>query len=320
LEAYGLGDGELRLVQYNENVIYRVIAPERQSESEVGESFIPGQYALRIHAMRDRAAITSEMQWLEALAAHGFSLAPAPVRSGAGELSISVAADIFPEGRVVTLLRWVKGRKLEKGLRPVHLKRLGRTVAHLHQFSRTWKAPPGFSRPRWDWHSQLGGEMFEVSLEELIASMPDRVRKPFQTVSTEARSAMAQLGESSDVSGLIHSDIYPENVLFDGGRASLVDFEDCGFGYWIWDIAVALCTWAWQPGWEEMREAFISGYSEVRTLPADQRALLDLFIAAQYATMLLWATAFIHHDPIRIDEYEPWRDDSANRLLGYFAR
>ena len=107
--------------------------------------------------------------------------------------------------------------------------------------------------------------------------------------------------------------------MFKAGKAYPIDFEDCGYGYWMWDIAVALCTWAWNDGWEKMRDAFYEGYAAIRRLPDEQWGMLDLFIATQYATMLIWASAFLKHDPKRVDEYVPWRDESGERLLKYFS-
>ena len=40
--------------------------------------------------------------------------------------------------------------------------------------------------------------------------------------------------------GLIHADLHLDNTLFADGEARLIDFDDCGFGYRIYDVAVAL--------------------------------------------------------------------------------
>jgi Ser/Thr protein kinase RdoA (MazF antagonist) len=317
---YGLTNADLALIQYNENVIYKVKTPDQGFAPSGNSPFIPGCYALRIHAMDDQPAIHSEMTWMKAMSEQSHIAVPAPVETVDGGLTVRVASGGIPKGRFVTLLKWMKGRKLQKNLHPSNLEAIGKTVAHLHNFSANWQPPKGFSRPRWDWESQLGGSMFDVSLELLIETMPEQFKGPFKTVSDEAKSVMADLGEGPDAFGLIHSDLYPENVLFNNGQAYPVDFEDCGYGYWLWDIAVALCTWAWGPKWLVMREAFYKGYSEFRCLPEEQWQLLDLFIAMQYATMLLWASAFLQHDPIRRAEYEPWRDESGQKMLGYFTR
>jgi len=195
---------------------------------------------------------------------------------------------------------------------------LGQVVARMHNFTASWNPPMGFARPHWDWDAQLGGSMFEHSMEELITSMPLKIQEPFKVVSQRARQVMEALGKGPDAYGLIHADLYPENVLYKAGQAYPIDFEDCGYGYWMDDIAVALCQWAWGKDWERMRAAFRNGYDQVRRMPEKQWEQLDLFVAAQFATMVLWASDFIRHDPMRIEEYETWRNDNVNKLLHYF--
>jgi Ser/Thr protein kinase RdoA (MazF antagonist) len=320
LAAYGLSGARLTFVQYGENAIYRVDAPPGATAAAEDGPYIPNRYALRIHAMNDQAAIASEIAWLTALSREAGLPVPAPVATPDGQHLVRIVAPELLNGRIVSLLAWLDGKRLDRGLRPRHLMAIGQVVARLHAFSAGWQPPAGFARPVWDWDSQLGGSMFDQPREELVASMPAAFQKPFETVSQEAKQAMASLGRSPEAFGLIHADLYPENVLFKAGQAYPIDFEDCGYGYWIWDIAVALCAWAWGSEWERMRDAFRDGYSRIRTLPDAQWAQLDLFVATQFATMVLWASAFLKRHPVRAAEYEPWRNDNGNKLLRFFER
>jgi len=261
-----------------------------------------------------------ELTWLAALSREAGLPVPQPVPTLAGKLVTRVALPGMSRGRLVSLMRWIDGRRLATGFRPAHFRAWGRMVARLHRFSAGWQPPDRFERPHWDWEGQLGGRQFRCSVEELVASMPQRLQEPFRIVSREARAVMAGLGTGPDAYGLIHSDLYPENVLFKAGEAYPIDFEDCGFGYWLWDIAVALCLWPWTEDWYWKRDAFLAGYSQVRTLPESQLQHLDLFMAAQYATMVLWASHFIKDDPVRRAEHEEWRDGDGAKLLRYFER
>ena len=318
LHAYGLSDAKLTFLQYGENVIYRVDLPGRLSKAKHDNPYHPNRNLLRLHAWDNVPYIHSEMLWLDALVNQGGLVVPAPIHAESGDLVIKVDSPGLPQGRCVTLLKWLDGRKLYKGIRPKHLKSIGGLMAQLHNFTSTWQQPGEFTRPAWDWDAQLGGSHFHVSREVLIESMPHQFQEAFVEISQQAKIAMAKLGTEADAFGLIHGDLYPENILFRAGQALPIDFEDCGFGYWIWDIAVALCTWAWGENWERFRDAFVNGYEGSHALPQKQWNMLDLFIATQYATMLLWASAFLHQDPQRANEYIPWRDDSGNRLLIYF--
>jgi Ser/Thr protein kinase RdoA (MazF antagonist) len=150
--------------------------------------------------------------------------------------------------------------------------------------------------------------------------MPERLQEPFQAVSREARVVMQELGKGPDAYGMIHADMYADNVLFKAGEVYPIDFEDCGFGYWLWDIALPLCQQPWTEEWYWQRDAFLEGYTQVRTLPDGQLQRLDLFMAVQYATAVLWASHFIQDQPGRKIEHEKWRDEEAIGLLRYAER
>jgi Ser/Thr protein kinase RdoA (MazF antagonist) len=320
LEAYGLHGARLTFVQYTANIVYRVDVPDPALARKAPGPYVPNRYLLRVLYTSRWEGVKGELTWLAALSREAGLPVPEPVPNREGELLTRVAIPGVPQGRIVSLMRWIDGRKMTEGFRPGHFRAWGQMVARLHKFAAGWQPPDGFERPAWDWEGQLGGRYFRCPVEELVASMPERLQEPFQIVSQEARTAMEGLGKGSDAYGLIHADMYPENVLFKAGEAYPIDFEDCGFGYWLWDIAIALCLWPWTEEWYWMRDAFLDGYSRIRTLPNSQLQHLDLFMATQYATMVLWASLFIRNDPARQAEHEAWRDRDGTKLLRYLAR
>jgi Ser/Thr protein kinase RdoA (MazF antagonist) len=315
LEAYGLGGARLTFVQYSANFVYRVDVPGAGDGPAHRGPYRPQRYVLRVLYTQRWESVRGELAWLAAMSREGGLPVPQPVPTLEGELLARIATPGIPEGRIVSLLRWIDGRRLRTGLRPRHFRAWGQMMARLHRFSAAWQPPAGFQRPHWDWAGQLGGAEFRTPVDELVASMPRHLQAPFQLVSRGARAVMDKLGTGPDAYGLIHADMYPENVLFRAGQAYPIDFEDCGFGYWIWDLAIALCLWPSMGDGRWRRDAFLDGYTRVRPLPEAQLQHLDLFVAAQYATMVLWATAFIRNDPARRPEHEAWRDEYAAKLL-----
>lgn len=320
LEPYGLSGARLTFLQYTANIIYRVDAPGPPLHESDHSHYLPNRYLLRVLYTDNLEGARGELDWLAALSREAGLPVPAPVPTREGELLTRIATPALPQGRLVSLMRWLDGRRLTTGFQPGHFRSWGRTAARLHEFSSTWQPPQDFERPDWDWEGQLGGRYFRWTTEELVDSMPEHLREPFQIVSRKARTVMDSLGKGQDAYGLIHADMYPENVLFKAGEAYLIDFEDCGFGYWLWDIAVALCLWPWTEEWHWRRDAFLDGYAQVRSLPDSQLKYLDLFMATQYATMVLWASVFIRNDPARRAEHEAWRDSDGEKLLRYFNR
>ena len=163
LEAYDLSGARLSFIQYGENIIYRVDTTGSSALTSKAGPFLPDRYVLRIHAMGDAEAIASELTWLAALNREADLPVPAPVSTPDGRLLATITTPGIPHGRIVSLMRWLDGQRFHQGLRPKHLKALGRVVAQLHAFSAGWQPPAGFTRPHWDWDSQLGGSMFEHS-------------------------------------------------------------------------------------------------------------------------------------------------------------
>ncbi|HEX9090479.1 MAG TPA: phosphotransferase, partial [Anaerolineales bacterium] len=293
MHAYNLDTAQLSFIQYNENIIYRVGVPGAAACIVENSPYLPNRYLLRIHAGGDIQAITSELTWLEVLNQEAGLPVPAPVPTSDGKLLTTIITPGIPTGRVISLMKWLDGRRYFQGLRPHHLKAFGQVVAEMHAFSASWRPPSGFDRPHWDWASQLGGSMFRHPLEQVVDSIPSIFKQPFQVISAEAKQVMESFGKGPDAYGMIHADLYPENVLFKAGKALPIDFEDCGYGYWLWDIAIALNEWAWGGEWEQMRDAFREGYAQYHSLPEAQWALLDLFVAIQFATMVLWSSALL---------------------------
>lgn len=319
LEVYGLDGARLTFIQYEGNVIYRVDVPVWRSKTGGLSLYNENRYVLRILTTSDMDYARSELTWLAALSQAGLPV-PSPMPTQEGELLTKIATPGVPNGKIVSIMRWINRRRLTKGFRKHHLRTLGKIIARLHTFSADWKPPEGFTRPHWDWDGQLGGREFRFPLKKLVESMPGIYREPFQIVSQQVKQVTQLFGKDTDAYGLIHSDLYPENMLFKGRQVFPIDFEDCGYGYWIWDIAIALCSWPWTEEWYWMREAFLEGYFQIRTLPEAQLQHLDLFMAAQYATMVLWSTMFIQNDPAMRVEYEAWREREGNKLMLYAER
>jgi len=316
LDSYGLTGARLTFQQYSANVIFRVDVPELTPTGDRIGLYVPNRYNLRILAINDTDTINSGLTWLTALRHEAGLPVPEPVPTLDGRLFMQVTTPGVPQGRVVSLMRWLDGRHLTAGFRPHYAQAVGRVMAQLHRFAATWQPPPGFTRFIWDWNGQFGERELHDT-DELVASMPQQFQEPFRVVTRQVREVMDLFGKGPDAYGMIHADMYLENVLFKTGEPRLIDFEDCGFSYWMCDIGTFLSQWPWTEDFPRIRDAFLDGYAQVRTLPDEQLKHLDLFMAGQYAQLLIWASAFIRRDPARRIQHEAWRNREGNHLLRY---
>jgi homoserine kinase type II len=82
--------------------------------------------------------------------------------------------------------------------------------------------------------------------------------------------------------GIIHGDLFRDNVLWEGERLSaILDFEQASGGSLAYDLAVAINDWCWTGKPElELASALVAGYQQVRLLTAADRAALPIELRA----------------------------------------
>ena len=163
-------------------------------------------------------------------------------------------------------------------------------MARLHNHADSWSPPDGFVRITWDWETFFGDTMVYggISAADVWTLVPTDLRRMFDEVAVRAGQRMDQLGTDADTFGLIHADLHLENTLFLGGEARLIDFDDCGFGYRMYDVAVALWELRHRSDYPAFRDALVEGYTAHRELTDAQLADLDVFIAVREVAFGLW--------------------------------
>lgn len=300
LKAYGLAGAEMEWVSETSSVVYRVTRPDGL------------RCALRIHRPGHKAVrwIESELTWLEAIRRETSLLAPKPIRTLGGEL-LSWAR--LPDGAALpcALLEWVEGTAgRPEAIQPEQVRLVGRYLAGLHTFSRGYGPPPGFERPALDADGFFGeGSAYHAGDGERLFTTTQRA--VFGAVEARVRAVMAQLGRGRDMFGLIHADAIPQNVVIQaqqidqesGGCAvarpypddvflvALVDFDECSWGYYLYDLAPMLWMLRAQPGYGACRAALIEGYESISGLPESWPEALETFMAARQVASCRWIAA-----------------------------
>jgi Ser/Thr protein kinase RdoA (MazF antagonist) len=118
--------------------------------------------------------------------------------------------------------------------------------------------------------------------------LPTDVRSHLQTLHERLQEVEQRLGKSSDRFGLIHSDLSFGNVLFTEEEVLPIDFDDCGFGYYLYDLAVVLAGPWEKPGFQHRREALLEGYREICKLPDEHLSLIPTFMAMRASSLGQW--------------------------------
>ena len=244
------------------------------------------RFALRITrpGKSSVAEVQSELAWLVALHRDTDLVVPDPVPTRAGELLTVAGAPGVPEARICALFRWVPGRFVRTRLMPHHLEQVGRLMARLQDHAQDFQSPPGFTRPRID-----DIPATRAAVVPLVAG----VRPPGDVALVEAvldriAATLDGLGHGPDAYGLIHSDLHQWNYVFHHGQVHLLDFDDCGYAPFLYDLAVTTFEVEEYPRFPALRAALLAGYGATRPLPPDPESVLTTLGHLRRIQNLIW--------------------------------
>ena len=131
----------------------------------------------------------------------------------------------------------------------------------------------------------------------------DKQISVMDTVAEKVKSAMDELGTVDNEFGLIHGDLLLKNILFHEGDVRALDFEYCGWGYYLYDLTPILWQLKPQDRYPSLEQALWDGYTSVRPLSERHRELLETFIAARQVASMRWVAAN-RHNPAYVDKVE----------------
>ena len=248
-----------------------------------------GRYLVRIHRARTQTAVESELSWLEALADETTLSVQIPQRSLDGKMIVVGEQIGMPEPYPVTVLSWLKGRILTQDHRSAqHFYKLGQLVATLHHHAQHWTPPFALDRPLYDSTSVLRTDSVVEEEGVTYKQLPEDVQGCLYALHEQLQQAEYRLGKNREWFGLIHSDLSFGNVLFTPDAVSPIDFDDCGFGYYLYDLAVVLAGPWEKPGFQQRRVALLQGYREICELPDEHLILIPILMAMRAASLGQW--------------------------------
>jgi Ser/Thr protein kinase RdoA (MazF antagonist) len=281
------------LVQARENAVFDVRLTDGR------------RVALRLHraGYQGRDRVASELRWMESLADTGFPC-PWPQRS----INNALCDDCT--GVVASALQWIDAPSIAArgtasapttGEQAVLYNAIGGLLADLHLTSDA-VAPLDLDRPAWlvgafcDTDKPIWGRFWEnpalsTSDSRLLIAARDAAQGRLAAIPA------AQIG-------LIHADVLRENVLQDGAQLYLIDFDDGGTGYRMYDLATALIQHCDAPNFADLRAAVLDGYGAGGgLLPAAVQDDIDLFVMLRALVSAGWVIGRLQANDPRVALY-----------------
>ncbi len=295
LDAYPLDVIAIDPQRYALNAEFLVKARPGGGEGDVQE------FMMRVNApgFHSQAEISSEMEWLAALHQDTDLDVPLPIRTSSGDWVETVTLAPVGEARHCVLFRNAPGQVDALEPTPDHLVMIGAVIAKLHNHGDSFDPPGGFSRKHWDLEGLKGG-MLDVPAAKAYGALTDEERRVVDQAEEVVGSAMAELGRGGQVYGLIHGDLHLETFQYRDGQLQILDFDTCGYGYFVYDLSVAVWDLFARDDFADLKSALLQGYRTERALSEAEEKLLIKFVAGRLMTQTL-AWAGRRHDP-QLDE------------------
>lgn len=284
LAHYGFSD-QVRheLITLSENATYRVDDPG------TGRTGILRVHRQDYHSLR---SIQSELDWLTALRSETDVRTNIIIPTVSGDRVYVTEVDGVE--RYAVMFEVMFGEEPDgRVLHATSFRTLGEITAKLHAHSRRWTPPEGFRRFAWDWEHTLGETPRWGSWQDGI-NLTDSDVDLFGRAAEIVRQRIADFDTGPDRFGLVHADLRLANLLVDGDDVNVIDFDDCGYSWFLYDFGTAVSFIEDDPRLLEWQEAWIDGYRRVAPLTSEEVAMLPTFVMLRRLLLVAWMGSHSH--------------------------
>jgi Ser/Thr protein kinase RdoA (MazF antagonist) len=274
LSSYPLKSPKLEFIHHGENATFRV----RDSKAN--------NYLLRLHrpVYHSRSAILEELQWLQQL--RGKVRCQKPVADLRGEYVGEVRSDVLQHSRLCDLLSWEKGSIRHEKHSVNSFYQLGLLTAQLHDVS----PKASHYRNYWTADGLLGADATFGSPMKMKGHL-----KNYHIYNECREMVFNQLlswqQSRKNRQGVIHADLHFGNMVWDGEGVIPIDFDDCGFGFFMYDLAVTFLAseeMVSEKGAEDKLLSYLMGYQTKRNLDSKDIEMIPWLMLARKLGMLSW--------------------------------
>jgi Ser/Thr protein kinase RdoA (MazF antagonist) len=277
LEPFGFpADAHVALLSLSENATYRIDDPAASRTA-----------VLRVHrtGYHPPGAVASELAWLQALRADEGLLTPAVYRAADGREVVDIT--IGDLTRQTVLFEWLPGSEPHEDKLTEKFELLGGICARMHRHARAWRRPAGFVRFDWDFDCCVGDTARWGRWQDGIGVG----KQELATLTAAAglmRERLDSYGKGEDRFGLIHADVRLANLLVDGDDIQVIDFDDCGFGWFMFDLATAVSFMEHDPRVPALCDAWVRGYRRIVPLAEPDVAEIGTFVLLRRLQLVAW--------------------------------
>ncbi|WP_447741952.1 phosphotransferase enzyme family protein [Pseudomonas laurentiana] len=263
-----------------------------------------------------RQEIQSELDWMKALSESGIKV-PIPL-IGLNEVALQ-NVKLAPEfgERFVVAFEWINGEEPNGEHLLKNFERLGSITASLHAHAKSWAKPDSFQRMTWDHETMVGSNSHWGNWKEAPFLTPDGIHIIHEAMSS-VRWSMEAYGKSETRYGLIHSDLRLANLLLEGEETKLIDFDDCGFSWYMHDLASAVSFVEDHEDLPVWIDRWLTGYRSVAELTPEDISIIPALVMQRRIQLLSWFSS--HADTMLAHQLgEVWVKNTVSLAAEYLS-
>lgn len=283
-------DYKVSLLKYSENYNWLI---ESRDKKYVLRQCRPGYHTYE--------ELNGELLWIEELRKTTDILMPDILENKDGNFLTDIDGYIctmfsFLEG---TTLRGIDGEKLL-----FYLGKIGEIAAKLHIESINRDNSIKLKRFSWNYDDLLG-KSSRVGNWRQHSGLTERQKNCFEKAEKLIYEKLNAYGKGSEKYGLIHSDLNINNVLVEGEKVQIIDFDDCGYGWFLYDLSTTVLEY----DTEIMKkiEAWVHGYEKYRKFTEEDKEMIPTFIVMRKIVRIGWIASHMENDTVKkvaADYYE----------------
>lgn len=295
---YFSGSLTVELINYEYNATFKVV-------DEEGKKFA---LRMNINSLRSIENLNAELAFVSHLSSNSKVNTTHVMRTLGGEQRTSIRLEEADRDLHCVMYSWIEGEELGDEPTDEQLFALGAAMAQMHRAAQDFELPDGAKLPRLDDFFWGTDDMLFSEASEL-----DQVTQKALKLGVDAINEIVEELYRNASPIVIHADLHGWNVMWNEGVLTVFDFDDCGIGLEIQDLATAL----YYLDTPEQDEALKRGYQSVAPLPeASERAIKAL---ALHRRILLLNYLYETSNPEHREMRPSYLEETLRRVSGFMS-